>query len=88
MPLLLFVPTGNPSPDYFRGESNLDHYGSSIVALRLSTGEVVWNFQTVHRDLWDFDVPAQPTLFNLRRKGKDIPAELKPIIAKATALAG
>jgi quinoprotein glucose dehydrogenase len=71
---LLFVPTGNPSPDYFRGESNLDYYGSSIVALRLSTGEIVWHFQTVHRDLWDFDVPAQPTLFEFRRDGKRIPA--------------
>jgi quinoprotein glucose dehydrogenase len=71
---LLFVPTGNPSPDYYRGDSNLDYYGSSIVALRLSTGEVVWHFQTVHRDLWDFDVPAQPTLFEFRRDGQRIPA--------------
>ncbi|MCG8591624.1 MAG: pyrroloquinoline quinone-dependent dehydrogenase [Proteobacteria bacterium] len=71
---LVFVPTGNPAPDYFRGESNLDHYGSSVVALRATTGEVVWNFQTVHRDLWDFDVPAQPTLFQLRRDGEEIPA--------------
>ncbi len=61
---LLFVPTGNPAPDYWRGgeRSGADHYGSSVVALRASTGEVVWNFQTVHHDLWDFDVPAQPTL--------------------------
>ena len=71
---LLFVPTGNPAPDYFRGESDLDYYGSSIVALRASTGRVVWRFQTVHRDLWDFDVPAQPTLFTLRRDGLAIPA--------------
>ncbi len=71
---LLFVPTGNPAPDYFRGESDLDYYGSSIVALRASTGRVVWRFQTVHRDLWDFDVPAQPTLFTLRRDGREIPA--------------
>lgn len=71
---LLFVPTGNPAPDYYRGESDLDYYGSSIVALRASTGEVVWRFQTVHRDLWDFDVPAQPTLFTLRRDGREIPA--------------
>jgi quinoprotein glucose dehydrogenase len=69
---LVFVPTGNPSPDYFRGaDSNMDHYGSSVVALRASTGEVVWSFQTVHRDLWDFDVPAQPTLFPLRRNGRE-----------------
>jgi len=71
---LVFVPTGNPAPDYYRGDSNIDHYGSSIVALRGSSGERVWHFQTVHRDLWDFDVPAQPTLFSLRREGREIPA--------------
>lgn len=71
---LLFVPTGNPSPDYYRGDSKLDYYGSSLVALRASTGQVVWGFQTVHRDLWDFDLPAQPTLVMLRRDGQAIPA--------------
>jgi len=71
---LVFVPTGNPAPDYYRGDSHIDHYGSSIVALRASSGERVWHFQTVHRDLWDFDVPAQPTLFALRRDGREIPA--------------
>lgn len=71
---LVFVPTGNPSPDYFRGGSNLDYYGSAVVALRASTGQVVWHYQTVHRDLWDFDVPAQPALVNLRRGGRAVPA--------------
>ncbi len=69
---LVFVPTGNPSPDYYRGsDSNLDHFGSSTVALRASTGQVVWAFQTVHRDLWDFDVPSQPSLFRLVRNGSE-----------------
>jgi quinoprotein glucose dehydrogenase len=71
---LVFVPTGNPAPDYYRGDSNLDHYGSSVVALRASSGEVAWRFQTVHRDLWDYDVPAQPTLFTWRSDGREIPA--------------
>ena len=63
---LLFVPTGNPSPDFYGGQRRgLDHYGSSVVALRGSTGEVVWHFQTVHHDLWDYDVPAQPTLLEV-----------------------
>jgi quinoprotein glucose dehydrogenase len=72
---LLFVPTGNPTPDYASGHrQGLDHYGSSVVALRASTGRVVWHFQTVHHDVWDYDVPAQPTLFPLRRDEREIPA--------------
>ena len=51
----------------------MNHYGSSVVALRGSSGEIVWRFQTVHNDLWDYDVPAQPTLTHLRREGVEIP---------------
>jgi quinoprotein glucose dehydrogenase len=77
---LLYVPTGNPSPDYYRGAEvpPRDHYGSAVVALRASTGEVVWHFQTVHHDLWDYDAPAQPTLFPLKRQGKTVPAVVQP----------
>jgi quinoprotein glucose dehydrogenase len=72
---LVFVPTGNPAPDYYRGaHSDMDHYGSSVVALRGSTGEVVWSFQTVHHDLWDYDVPAQPMLVDLPVAGRTVPA--------------
>ena len=75
---LVFVPTGNPAPDYYRGSrAYMDYYGSSTVALRGSTGEVVWHFQTVHHDLWDYDVPSQPTLVTLRRDGGSVPAVLQ-----------
>ena len=75
---LVFVPTGNPSPDYYGGLRNgSDYYGSSVVALRGSTGEVVWHFQTVHHDLWDFDVPAQPTLSHVVRDGEQIPVVIQ-----------
>jgi len=65
---LVFVPTGSASPDFFGGArlgQNL--YANSVVALRASTGQVVWHFQVVHHDLWDYDVPAQPVAFTLRR---------------------
>jgi quinoprotein glucose dehydrogenase len=76
---LLFLPTGNPAPDYYRGDiPQLDHYGSSVLALRAETGEVAWRFQTVHHDLWDYDVPAQPTLVDLRRAEGPVPALLQP----------
>lgn len=71
---LVFVPTGNTNPDYFGGHRNgLDYYSSSVVALDGDTGEVVWNYQMVHHDLWDYDTPAQPTLMDLRINGETIP---------------
>jgi len=47
------------------------------VALHAATGEVAWSFQTVHHDLWDFDVPAQPTLTTLRNEGIFTPPSLQ-----------
>ncbi len=66
---LIYLPTGNPAPDFFRGNArgDIDYYGSSVVALRADTGAVAWHFQTVHHDLWDYDVPAEPALFTLRK---------------------
>ena len=70
---LVYVPTGNTSPDYYGGHrGNLDHYSSSVVALSIETGEVVWHFQTVHHDIWDFDVPSQPTLFETDIDGRPV----------------
>ncbi len=61
---LVFIPTGSASPDYFGGIRKGDNkWANSVVALRASTGEFVWGFQTVHHDLWDYDVASQPTLF-------------------------
>lgn len=72
---LLFVPTGNAGPDYYGGERRgLDYYSSSVVALRGSTGAVVWHFQTVHHDLWDYDVGSQPLSIDVEKDGATIPA--------------
>jgi len=72
---LLFVPTSSPSPDYYGGERlGSNRYANSVVALRASTGAVVWHFQTVHHDLWDYDVPAQPVLATVLREGVELPA--------------
>ncbi len=72
---LVFVPTGNSSPDFYGGHRNgLDFYSSSVVALRGDSGEVAWHFQTVHHDIWDYDVPAQPTLVDLELDGQTVPA--------------
>jgi quinoprotein glucose dehydrogenase len=72
---LLFVPTTCPSPDYYGGErKGSNHYANSIVALRASTGKMVWSFQVVHHDLWDFDIAAQPMLVDLEKNAQKVPA--------------
>jgi quinoprotein glucose dehydrogenase len=72
---LVYVPTGSPSPDYYGGERLGDNrYANSITALNASTGKVVWSFQTVHHDLWDYDVASPPLLFDVHRGGRIIPA--------------
>jgi quinoprotein glucose dehydrogenase len=72
---LVFVPTGSPSPDYYGGLRPGDNlYANSVVALRAKTGEVAWHFQTVHHDLWDYDVASPPALFSAKRAGRELPA--------------
>jgi quinoprotein glucose dehydrogenase len=72
---LIFLPTGNAGHDYFGGDrAGLDYYSTSVVALDGTTGKVVWHFQAVHHDVWDYDVPAQPTLIDLTIDGKNVPA--------------
>lgn len=75
---LVFVPTSSPSPDYYGGERLGDNrYANSVVALRASTGTVVWHFQTVHHDLWDYDNASPPALVTVRRGGREIAAVLQ-----------
>lgn len=64
---LVYLPTGNATPDFWAGERTEqdDKWSSSIVAVNVATGRPVWHFQTVHHDLWDFDVPAQPVLYDI-----------------------
>ncbi|AEG50910.1 membrane-bound PQQ-dependent dehydrogenase, glucose/quinate/shikimate family [Sphingobium chlorophenolicum L-1] len=64
---LVYAPTGNSVPDYYGGNRRPfdDQYSTSVVALDAATGRPRWSFQTVHHDLWDYDVPAQPTLVDL-----------------------
>jgi quinoprotein glucose dehydrogenase len=73
---LVYVPLGNQPPDQWGGERSpeVERYATSIVALDLMTGEVRWHFQTVHHDLWDYDVPSQPSLVDITRDGQTIPA--------------
>lgn len=72
---IVFLALGSPTYDFYgadRKGKNL--YGNSVVALNASTGAYIWHFQTVHHDLWDYDLPAPPNLVTLKKDGKTIDA--------------
>jgi len=76
---LVFIPTGNAQVGLYgstRATDGRDYYASSVVALDAASGTVRWHFQTVHHDVWDYDVPSQPVLF-------DFPTPQGPIAALA-----
>jgi quinoprotein glucose dehydrogenase len=77
---MVYVPLGNQPPDQWGANrsANAERFSSSVVALDLGTGQVRWSFQTVHHDLWDYDVPAQPSLVDLTIGGQRVPALVQP----------
>ena len=76
----LFLPTSSPSPDFWGGNRpGNDAHANSVVALRTETGELAWSFQTVHHDLWDYDLPAQPTLARI-----DTGAGMRDVVIQPT----
>lgn len=79
---LVYLPTGNATPDFFAGTRTEldDKYSSSIVALDVKSGQVRWHFQTTHHDLWDFDLPAQPLLYDI----PDDKGGVQPALAQVT----
>lgn len=78
---LVYVPTGNASPDLWGGNRSEaeDRYSSSVVALEIASGRPRWSFQTTHHDIWDYDVPAQPVLFDI-----PFPAGVRPALIQPT----
>jgi quinoprotein glucose dehydrogenase len=71
---LVFVPTTSASPDYHGFKRPGDNkWADSVVALSAKSGEMLWGFQLVHHDLWDYDTAAQPVLATLHRNGVETP---------------
>ncbi|NDJ58130.1 glucose/quinate/shikimate family membrane-bound PQQ-dependent dehydrogenase [Enterobacteriaceae bacterium 4M9] len=73
----VFIPMGSSSVDLWgANRTPLDHkYGASVMALDATTGKMKWVYQTVHNDLWDFDIPMQPSLIDFpRQDGSTTPA--------------
>ncbi len=72
---LVYLPTTSASSDFYGGDRPGDnHYATSVVALRGSTGEVVWHRQIVHHNVWDYDLPARPILIDYPHNGQMVPA--------------
>ncbi|TPM34645.1 membrane-bound PQQ-dependent dehydrogenase, glucose/quinate/shikimate family [Mesorhizobium sp. B2-3-4] len=76
----VYLPLGNAAVDYY-GVDRKDfenQYNSSIVAVDVTTGKPVWHFQTVHHDLWDYDLGSQPTLVDIPTANGKVPAIVVP----------
>jgi quinoprotein glucose dehydrogenase len=72
---LVFLPLTSPSYDYYGGDrGGMNLFGDTLVALDARTGKRKWHFQTVHHNIWDYDLPAQPNLVEVMRDGKLVPA--------------
>ncbi len=79
---LVFLPTSSPSPDFFGGERPGDNlHANSVVALRATTGELVWAYQIVRHDLWDYDLASQPLLADI-----DLDGVSTPVVLQATKM--
>jgi len=77
---LIYAPTGNANPDWFGGERRPfdEEWSAAIVAIDAGTGAAAWKFQTVHHDIWDYDVPAQPVLVDVEHEGELVPSVAVP----------
>ncbi len=83
---LVFVPFGSPGLDFIGGHRkrhgfDYGYYANSVVALHAQTGEVVWHFQTVHHDLWDYDLASQPLLVDI-----EVAGAMVPVVVQATKM--
>jgi quinoprotein glucose dehydrogenase len=76
---LVYVPLEMPAADYYgvnRPGNNL--FSDSLLALDLKTGVRKWHYQTIHHDLWDWDLPCAPILFDMVQNGRTIKALAQP----------
>ncbi len=77
---IVYIPTGTARYDFYGGNRPGDNlFANSLIAIDARTGKRIWHFQTVHHDLWDFDLPVAPKLMTITKDGKKI-----PIVAQAS----
>lgn len=72
---IVYLPLTSPATDMYGGDrKGANLFGDSLVALDANTGKRLWHFQTIHHDIWDYDLPAQPNLITVVREGRKVPA--------------
>lgn len=72
---MVFLAIGSPAFDFYGGDrKGADLYGDCLVALNARTGKLIWYYQFVHHDIWDYDPPAAPALIDVQQNGRTIPA--------------
>jgi glucose dehydrogenase len=72
---IAYMPIGGPAANYYGGDRTGDDlFSNTLVAVDVNTGKLKWYFQTVHHELWDFDLPPEPALIDIEHDGKKIPA--------------
>ena len=76
---IVYIPTGTARYDFYGGNRHGENlFGNSLVALDARTGKRLWHFQTIHHDLWDYDLPTAPKLLNVVHDGLSVPAIAQP----------
>ena len=72
---IVFIPTGSPAFDFYGGNrKGKNLFGNCLLAIEAATGKLIWHYQLVHHDLWDYDLPAPPNLLTVTQEGKEIDA--------------
>jgi predicted CXXCH cytochrome family protein len=72
---IVFLPLGSPTYDFYGADrKGQGLFANSLVALKADTGKLVWHYQIVHHDIWDYDLPSQPVLITIQRDNRQIPA--------------
>lgn len=74
---IVFVPTGSPAPDFYAAETRgkgKHLFGNTLLALDANTGERIWHYQILRHDLWDYDLPAAPSLVTIEKEGEQVDA--------------
>ena len=76
---IIYIPTGTARYDFYGGNRHGDNlFGNSLLALDARSGKRLWHFQTIHHDLWDYDLPTAPKLLTVVHDGISIPAVAQP----------